>query len=145
MDVTPLTWIIALTGLALSALLGTLQTIALVRPRAQWTIDNIYGGSPDDTDPKAFFAFNQGAARADPIFWLPLQVAGSLGMLAGAKWGFLLALIASVPFWYSAIWIYVWDRDMGVRQPTFTYWVIIWGIWPAFGVIEGVYCVLRLL
>ena len=66
-------------------------------------------------------------------------------MLAGAKWGFLLALIASVPFWYSAIWIYVWDRDMGVRQPTFTYWLIVWGMWPAFGVIEGLYCFTRLL
>ncbi len=145
MDVTPLTWIIALTGLALALLLGTLQSIALLRPRAQWTIDNIYGGSPEDTDPKAFFAFHQGSALADPIFWLPLQVAASLGMLAGAKWGFLLALIASVPFWYSAIWIYVWDRDMGVRQPTLTYWLIIWGMWPAFGIIEGIYCFLRLL
>jgi len=145
MDVTLWTWVIALAGLALSALLGSLQLVALLRPRTQWTVENIYGGSPDDTDPKAFFAFNQGAALADPVFWLPLQVASSLGMLAGAKWGFLLALVASTPFWYSAIWIYVWDRDMGVRRPTFTYWVIIWGMWPAFGVIEGLYCFFRLL
>jgi hypothetical protein len=53
--------------------------------------------------------------------------------------------MASVPFWYSAIWIYIWDRDLGFRQPTLYYWVIVWGIWPAFGVLEGVYTFLRLL
>ena len=57
----------------------------------------------------------------------------------------MLALAASVPFWYSAILIFVWDRDMGVRQNTFTSWVLVWGMWPAFGLFEGVYCFVRLL
>ncbi|MDJ0627102.1 MAG: hypothetical protein QNJ44_02485 [Rhodobacter sp.] len=145
MHVTFWTWIIAGTGLLLSLLLGSFQLAALLRPHSRWTIENVYGGSPEGTDPKAYFAFNQGAALADPIFWLPLQIAASLGMLAGAKWGFLLALIASTPFWYSAIWFYVWDRDMGFRRKTLYYWVVIWGLWPAFGMIEGVYCFVRLL
>jgi len=145
MDVTAATWIIALAGLVLMLLLGTLQFVAVVRPRSEWTVANVYGGSPDTTDPTAYFAFNQGYAWADVFFWAPLQIAGSIGMLLGQRWGFLLALVASVPFWYTAITIFVWDRDLGFRQPTAMYWVIVWAIWPVFGVVEGVYCFVRLM
>ncbi len=145
MDVTILTWIVAVAGLVLMGLLAALQLVAVVSPRGRWTVENVYGGDPEGTDPEAFFAFNQGFAWADPFFWAPLQIAGSIGMLLGQRWGFLLALAASVPFWYTAITIFVWDRAMGFRRNTFTYWVIGWGIWPAFGVLEGVYCFLRLL
>jgi hypothetical protein len=145
MEVNVLTWIIAITGLVLMGLLGALQLVAVIRPRATWTIENVYGGSPDRTDPKAYFAFNQGSAWADPFFWAPLQIAGSIGMLMGERWGFLLALAASVPFWYTAIFFFIWDRDLGFRENTFTYWVIIWGMWPVFGILEGVYVFVRLL
>ena len=145
MDVTLATWIVALTGLVLIALLGTLQFIAVIRPRARWTIDNVYGGSPDDTDPRAYFAFNQASAWADSFLWAPLQIAGSVGMLLGERWGFLLALMASVPFWYTAVYFWFWDRDLGFREPTAQYWIVVWGIWPLFGVIESVYCVVRLM
>jgi hypothetical protein len=145
MDVSPLTWIVAVVGLVIIGILSAAQLVAVFRPRAGWTIENVYGGSPDDTDPKAYFAFNQGWAWADPFFWAPLQIAGSIGMLLGERWGFLLALMASVPFWYTAIPIYIWDRDMGFRKNTFTYWVIVWGMFPAYGILEGVYTFLRLL
>ena len=144
MEVTAATWIIALAGLGLIGVLSAVQAVAAVRPRSQWTIDNVYGGSPNDTDPVAYFAFNQGFAWADPFFWAPLQIAGSIGMMLGHRWGFLLALVGSVPFWYSAIPLYIWDRDLGFRRDSVGYW-ISWAIWPVFGVIEGVYCLIRLL
>lgn len=145
MEVTALTWIVAIVGLVLIGLLAALQLVAVVRPRSEWTIKNVYGGSPEATDPKAYYAFNQGYAWADPFFWAPLQIAGSIGMLLGQGWGFLLALAASVPFWYTAIPIFIWDRDLGFRLNTFTYWVFVWGMFPVFGVLEGVYCFVRLL
>jgi len=144
-EVTVLTWVVAIGGFILIGLLGAFQLVAVIRPRGAWTIDNVYGGGPDATDPKAYFAFNQGFAWADPFFWAPLQVAGSVGMLLGQRWGFLLALAASVPFWYTAITIFIWDRDLGFRKNTVTYWVFVWGIWPVFGLLEGVYCFVRLL
>ena len=64
MDVTPLTWFVALAGLLIMGILATAQFIAVLRPRSQWTIDNVYGGSPEATDPTAYFAFNQGYAWA---------------------------------------------------------------------------------
>lgn len=145
MEVTAWTWIVALAGLLLIGLLGGLQLVAVLRPRARWTVANVYGGSPEATDPKAYFAYNQGWAWADAIFWAPLQIAASIGMLLGERWGFLLALAASVPFWYASISIFIWDRDLGFRQNTFSYWVVVWGIWPAFGIVEGVYAFVRLL
>jgi hypothetical protein len=86
-DVTALTWIIAIAGLVLMGLLGSLQFVAVVKPRAAWTIENVYGGRPESTDAVAYFAFNQGWAWADTVFWAPIQIAGSIGMLAGERWG----------------------------------------------------------
>lgn len=145
MEVTAATWAIAVIGLGLITLLGALQLVAVARPRAPWTVENVYGGSPDDTDPAAYFAFNQAAAWADSFLWAPLQIAGSIGMLLGERWGFVLALMASVPFWYTAVFFYIWDRDLGIRRNTVRYWAITWGMWPLFGVVEGVYCSIRLL
>ncbi len=126
-------------------LLMSLQLIAVLKPHADWTIKNVYGGSPNKTDAKAYFAFNRGFAVADALFWGPLQIAGSIGMLMGERWGFLLALIGSVPFWYSAIPFFIWDRDLGFRQNTVTYWIFVWGMFPVFGIVEMVYCFVRLL
>lgn len=145
MDVTPMTRIVALVGLALIGTLGTLQLVAVLRPRSAWTITNVYGGTPDATDPTAYFAFNQRWAWADVFLWVPAQIVGSIGMLLGHRWGFLVALVASVPYWYTAVSFYIWDRDLSFRQPTLTYWVVTWGMWPVFGVVEGLYCFIRLL
>ena len=145
MEVTIMTWIVAVGGLLLMGLLAGLQLVAVLRPRAEWTIRNVYGGDPGSTDPRAYFAFNQGFAVADVFFWAPIQIAGSLGMLVGQRWGFLLALMGSVPFLYTGITIYIWDRDLGFRENTFVYWVFIWGMFPAFGSLEAAYCLMRLL
>lgn len=145
MEVTVVTWVVAITGLVLIVLLGSLQFVAVLRPRSEWTIRNVYGGNPDSTDPEAYFAFNQGYAWADVFLWAPLQIAGSIGMLLGERWGFLLALAASVPYVYTAINFRVWDRSLGFQENTFMYWVIIWGMWPSFGLIQGIYCLFRLL
>jgi len=144
MSVTPMTWFVAVGGLVMISLLGGLQLIAFIRPRDRWTIENVYGGDPADTDPVAYFAFNRGMATADVFFWAPIQIGASIGMLAGQRWGFVLALMASVPFCYTAITLYTWDRELGFRKPTVSYWVI-WGMWPVFGVVESLYCLVRLL
>ena len=145
MDVTPVTWIVGVGGLILMGTLMTVQLVAVIRPRAAWTVANVYGGDPAATDPKAYFAFNQGFAWADAVFWGPLQIAGSIGLILGQRWGFLLALVGSVPFWYTAIPIFIWDRELGIRRRTCRYWCFVWGVWPAFGVIEMFYCFARLV
>lgn len=144
MLVTTTTWLIALGGLLLISLLLLLQGIALLRPHSEWTVKNVYGGTPEKSDSQAYFAFNQGFALADVMFWGPLQLVGSIGMLLGERWGFLFALMGAVPFCYSAIQFFVWDRDMGFRRNTFTYWFVVWGMFPLFGVVEMAYCLWRL-
>ncbi len=145
MHVTILTEIVAVSGLLIMGLLAALQLAAVMRPRAKWTIRTVYGGDPNATDPRAYFAFHQGMAWADSFFWGPIQIAGSIGMLLGRRWGFLLALMGAVPFLYTAITIYIWDRDLDFRKNTISYWVLVWGIFPAFGSIELAYCLVRLL
>ena len=145
MDVTPMTWIVAISGLLLMGLLFAVQLVAVLSPRGAWTIQNVYGGSPEGTDPRAYYAVNQGYAWADVFFWAPLQFAGSIGMVLGHRWGFLFALMGSIPFVYTGITIFIWDRDMGFRKNTVNYWVFVWGMFPAYGLAESVYCFARLL
>ena len=66
-------------------------------------------------------------------------------MLLGQQWGFLLGLMAAVPYVYTAVTIYVWDRDLGFRGRGWTYWVFIWGMFPAYGLMAGAYCFYRLV
>ena len=145
MEVTLATWVGALAGLVLIGVRCVLPLVAVVRPRARWTIENVYGGAPGATDPKAYIAFNQGFAWADAFQWRPIQVIGRIGMLLGEVWGFAVALAASVPYLYTAIQCYIWDRDLGYRETTLYYWVVVWGMWPAFGLIQGAYALWRLL
>lgn len=139
-----MTWVVGVSGLVLMGLLVGLQLVAVLRPRSSWTVENVYGGDPGSTDPVAYFAVNLGWAWADVLLWGPIQIAGSLGLLLGMRWGFLLALMGSVPFLYTAITIFIWDRDMHLRQRTWKYWVL-WGMFPAFGAVEAIYCFGRLM
>ena len=145
MDITTWTIVVAVGGLLLIGLIGILQLAAVLRPRSAWVIENVYGGSPDRTDAKAYFAFNSGFAWADVLLWVPLQVAGSIGMLCGERYGFLLGLAAAVPYCYTAVPMFIWDRDLGFRRNTVTYWVFVWGMFPAYGLVQGLYCFARLL
>ncbi|MHC4777170.1 MAG: hypothetical protein ACYTFG_01195 [Planctomycetota bacterium] len=145
MNVTAITWLVSILGLLIMGLLTAVQLVAVISPRGKWTVENVYGGSPEATDEKAYFAVNQGYAWADVFFWAPIQLAGSVGMLLGQKWGFLLALMGSIPFVYTGITIFIWDRDLGFRKNTFTYWVIVWAMFPAFGILEACYCFIRLM
>jgi len=45
MEITVTTWIIGLAGLLLMGLLWVFQLVAVVKPRGQWTIKNVYGGA----------------------------------------------------------------------------------------------------
>ena len=87
MEVTVLTWVVAICGLLIIGILMVLQLEAMIRPLDRWTIENVYGSDPDCTDPTAYFAFNQGLAWADVSFCGPIQIAGSIGMLLGHRWG----------------------------------------------------------
>ena len=144
MEVTALTWIIAIIGILIISWLDRVQ-LAARRPRSNWVIENVYSRRPDATDSAAYLAFNRWYAWADALFWMPLQIAGSIGMLLGKRWGILLGLMASVPFWYSATPLFIWDRDLGFRQSTTVYWVFVRGMFPVFGIVEGVFCFRRLL
>ncbi len=64
MEVTVLTWIVAITGLLPMGLLSALQLVAVINPREGWTIENVYGGNPDATDPNGHPALHSAAAGA---------------------------------------------------------------------------------
>ncbi|MDC1142132.1 hypothetical protein OAU50_03500 [Planctomycetota bacterium] len=144
MELTTNAMVLAIVGTALMTLLFALQLIAVVRPESPWTIKNVFKGDPDTTDRKAYFAFNKGLAWADVIFWGPLQFASCIGILACERWGYVFAMGSAVPFIYTGITLFVWDREMGIRESTTSYWAL-WAVFPVFGAIQFLYCSWRLL
>ena len=146
MAVTRATVVVAVFGVVTMGILFFAQLCAVLAPQSQWTIDNIYGGNITVTDSTAYFAYHQGWAKIDVFFACPLQFLASYGMLRGRKWGFLMALAAAVPPFYSSVPIFIWDREkMGGRENTIEYWAFVWGQFPLLGLVEGIYCFLRLL
>jgi hypothetical protein len=78
MEVTTLTGIVAVAGMLSMACLGRLQLTAALRPRGSWVIENVYGGSSESTDSKAYFALNQGIDWAETIFWAACSLPAAL-------------------------------------------------------------------
>lgn len=121
MEVTILTWIVAIAGLALISFPGSLQLVALIRPRSQWTIDNVYGGKPDRTVIKAYLAFNQGFAWADSVSWHSRRSAGasecSLGNVGDSYLLWARRFRSCIPPSVSTFGIVIWGL---VRAISFT-------------------------
>jgi hypothetical protein len=54
MGVRALTVVVAVLGLLIMGLLALLEWVAVVRPRGEWTVRNVYGGDHSATDARAY-------------------------------------------------------------------------------------------
>ena len=87
---TVITWILVIFG-ALLIFLPMLyaQLLMALRPHSQKTKDLLIGKGEDWRD-NTHLRMSLGTAWADLIVWLPLLVAGSIGVLLGQVWGYAL-------------------------------------------------------
>ncbi len=89
LEPTVVTWVLVIFGIVFIFLpILYAQFLMVRRPQDQKTKDLIIGKGEDWRD-KSHFRNSYGLGWADLVFWLPLLVAGSIGVLLGQQWGLL--------------------------------------------------------
>ena len=89
MQPTLVTWALVVFGVVTLIPLILAQRSMLVRPNSQST-RNLLIGKGENWRDTTHFRFSLGAAWADWLFFGPLFVVGSIGMLLAQGWGYIL-------------------------------------------------------
>jgi hypothetical protein len=144
LEPTLTTWILVISGLLIYVPVIYGQILLLMHPHSQTTKDFVIGKGENWRD-RTHFRSSYGFAWADLIFFLPLLIAGSCGVMLAQVWGYALwaaaaaiAVDANIVLWFS-------EREY--VYPTWgplAYYTFYWGFFVYWGLVAMVYAVLRL-
>ncbi len=142
---TLITWILIVFGIVFIFLpLLYAQILVVLQPHSRKTKDLIIGKGEDYRD-KTHFRMSYGLAWADLIFWLPLLLAGSIGVILGQAWGYSLWAASGAISVYVSIKLWFSEREYvyPVAGPL-VYYTYLWGFFIYWGIATIVYTVFRL-
>ena len=119
------------------------QMAMLIRPHCQETKDLLIGKGENWRD-KTHFKLSLGAAWADWLFFAPLFVAGSVGVLLGQTWGYVLFGAAGACSLYINMILWFTEKEYvyPARGPL-KYFTYYWGFFVYWGALALAYSVLR--
>ncbi len=141
---TILTWTLVVFGaITLLPLLGA-QLMILFRPHSQKTRDILIAKGEDWRD-KTHFRSAYGMAWADWTLLMPCLIAGSIGMILGQPWGYLLWAAAGTMSIYINVVLWFMEKEYVYpsRGPV-AYYTYYWGFFVYWGAASIVYGALRL-
>ena len=144
MQPTLISWALVVFGVVTLIPLIVAQFSMLIRPDSEETRNLIVGKGEDWRD-KTHFRMASGAAWADWLFFGPLFVAGSIGMLLGYVWGCVLFGAAGACSLY--INIILWFTEKEYVYPSrgpLRYFTYYWGFFVYWGALALAYSVLRI-
>lgn len=143
MQPTLVTWALVVFGLVTLAPLVVAQLLMLLKPRSRNARDMIIAKGEDWRD-ETHFGAALGCAWADWLLMVPLVVSGSVGVLLGYAWGYVLwgaagsmALYINIILWFMEKQ-YVYPSRGAIRY--FTYY---WGFFVYWGALALGYSVAR--
>ena len=141
---TLVTWILIVFGLITCGPLLYAQLVVLRQPHSQKTRDLMIGKGEewrDNSHFKSAYAF----AWADWIFFMPVFVAGIIGVLFGQVWGYVLFGVAGAIQLYINIFLWFFEREyVYPAVGPVVYYTYIWGnfiYWGLSSLIYGLICV----
>ena len=120
------------------------QLLMLIRPDSQATRDVVISKGGNWRD-KTHFNLALGGAWADWLFFGPLFVAGSFGVLLGQLWGYVLFGAAGACSLY--INIILWFTEKQYVYPSrgpLRYFTYYWGFFIYWGVLALAYSAVRI-
>ena len=143
MQVTIVTWALVVFGAFTLIPLFVAQLSMLARPGSQKARD-ILIGKGDNWRDRTHFRLSLGAAWADWLFFTPLFVAGSAGVLLGKPWGYILFGAAGACSLYINIILYFTEKEYvyPARGPL-RYFTYYWGFFVYWGLLALAYSVIR--
>lgn len=141
---TLVTWILIIFGFLIYVPVIYGQIMLVARPHSQATKDFMIGKGEDWRD-RTHFRSTYGFALADLIFFLPILIAGSIGVILGQLWGYALwaaaaaiAVNANIVLWFSE------KEYVYPSWGPLAYYTYFWGFFVYWGMITIVYIILRL-
>ena len=143
MQATIVTWALVIFGVITLIPLFLAQLSMLTRPDSQ-EARNLLIGKGEDWRDKTHFRFSLGAAWADWLFFTPLFVAGSVGVLLGKPWGYVLFGAAGACSLYINVILYFTEKEyvFPTRGPL-RYFTYYWGFFVYWGFLALAYSVIR--
>jgi len=141
---TIITWILLLFGLITCAPLLCIQFLLIRDPRGKTARDLVIGKDKDWRDDTHFLsAF--GGSVADWTIFAPLFFLGTIGVLAGSVWGYILYAGAGAIMLY--INVVLWFQEKKHVYPLVgpvAYYTYYWGDFVYWGIASILYAVIRL-
>ena len=143
MQPTPVTWALVIFGVVTLIPLFVAQLAMLTRPDCQETRNLLIGRGEDWRD-KTHFRLSLGGAWADWLFFTPLFVAASIGVLLGQGWGYVLFGAAGACSLYISIILYFTEKEYvyPTRGPL-RYFTYYWGFFVYWGILALAYTLVR--
>lgn len=144
LDPTVVTWILLIFG-CIFILLPLLyaQGVMACRPHTQRAKELLIGKGEDWRD-GTHFKSAYGGAVADLLVFLPLLLAGSIGVVMGHSWGYILWAAAGTISVYISIILWILEREyVYPKAGPLIYYTYFWGFFVYWGVAVTVYSVIR--
>jgi hypothetical protein len=144
LDPTSVTWILLVFGWSFIFLpmLGA-QVLMVLRPHSQRAKDIMIGKGEEWRD-QTHFKSAYAIAVADLVLWLPLMLAGSIGVATGQSWGYVMWAASGAISVYISIAFWFLERDyVYPKAGPFAYYTYVWGFFVYWGVAVTIYSVVR--
>ena len=140
----PLTWLLLIFGVITLLPLMLTQLLMLVRPRSRLTRELLVGKDEDWRD-DTHFRNARGLAWADWLLLLPLLVIGSIGVVKGTAWGYLLWGSSGAITLYINLVLWFMEKDyVYPSRGAWAYYSYYWGFFVLWGSLALGYSVVRL-
>jgi hypothetical protein len=141
---TIITWILVIFGAITSLTLLFAQVLMLLQPHGE-RAKSILIGKGEDWRDKTHFRFSYAQAWADWLIWLPLLICGSIGVLVGRPWGYVLWVGAGTVSLYINVVLSIAEKDYVYPScGPLAYYTYYWGFFVYWGVAAIAYSALRL-
>ena len=144
MQPTLITWILIAFGAITLIPLFLAQALMLLNPDSPKTKRIIIGKGEDWRD-KTHFKMALGAAWADWLFFGPVFIAGSIGMVLAKPWGYALFAVAGACSIYINIILWFTEKDyVYPSRGPLKYYTYYWGFFIYWGGLALAYGLARL-
>jgi hypothetical protein len=141
---TMITWILVVFGVITLFPLLVAQLIMLVQPHGQKAKDILIAKGEDWRD-KTHFRSAYGVAWADWVLLTPLFIVGSISVLLGQPWGYVLWAAAGTISLYINIVLWFMEKEyVYPSRGPLAYYTYYWGFFVIWGALALVYSALRL-
>ena len=141
---TPVTWILVVFGGIMLLPLLAAQLVILLKPGGQLA-RNILIGKDEQWRDRTHFRLAYGCAWADWLIVLPFAAIGSIVVLQGYPWGYVLwAAAGAITLYINVVFWFVEREYVLPAFGALAYYTYYWGFFVLWGVATLVYSVLRL-